>query len=115
MLAYAMATERMRRVNEVMREVVADAIASELDDPRIGFVTVTAVDTSPDLRSARVYVSVLGDEAARESALAALSAAHGVLQAAINRELCLKRTPTLKFVYDESLERAQRLSDLLEE
>ena len=115
MLAYAMATERMRRVNEVMREVVADAIASELDDPRIGFVTVTSVDTSPDLRSARVYVSVLGDEAARESALAALGAAHGVLQAAVNRELRLKRTPTLKFVYDESLERAQRLSELLED
>lgn len=110
-----MATERMRRVNEVMREVVADAIASELDDPRIGFVTVTAVETSPDLRSARVFVSVLGDEEARESTLAALSSAHGVLQAAINRELRLKRTPTLKFVYDESLERAQRLTDLLED
>ena len=65
-LASAMATARMRRVNEVMREVIGDAIATELEDPRIGFVTVTAVDTSPDLRSARVYVSVLGDEAERE-------------------------------------------------
>ncbi len=61
-----MATERMRRVNEVMREVIGDSISTELEDPRIGFVTVTAVETSPDLRSARVFVSVLGDEAARE-------------------------------------------------
>lgn len=109
-----MATERMRRVNEVMREVVGEAIASELDDPRIGFVTVTAVQTSPDLRSARVLVSVLGDERQRERTMAALRAAHGILQAAVNRELHLKRTPTLKFVYDEALERAQRLSELLD-
>jgi ribosome-binding factor A len=109
-----MATERMRRVNEVMREVVGEAIASELDDPRIGFVTVTAVETSPDLRSARVFVSVLGDEHERERTMAALRAAHGILQAAVNRELRLKRTPTLKFVYDETLERAQRLSELLD-
>jgi ribosome-binding factor A len=109
-----MATERMRRVNEVMREVVGEAIASELDDPRIGFVTVTAVETRPDLRSARVFVSVLGDERERDSTMAALNAAHGILQAAVNRELRLKRTPTLKFVYDDTLERAQRLSDLLD-
>jgi len=63
-------TQRMRRVNELMREVIGSTIASELEDPRIGFVTVTSVDTSPDLRSARVYVSVLGGEAEREASLA---------------------------------------------
>ena len=110
-----MATERMRRVNEVMREVIGDSISQELEDPRIGFVTVTAVETSPDLRSARVLVTVLGDEAEREATLAALASAHGILQAAINRELRLKRTPTLTFHYDESIERARRLSELLEE
>jgi ribosome-binding factor A len=102
----------MRRVNEVMREVIGSAISSELEDPRIGFVTVTAVDTSPDLRSARVYVSVL-EESDREATLAALRSSHGVLQAAIAREMRIKRTPTLSFHYDEGPERGVRLSRLL--
>lgn len=110
-----MAGERMRSINEVMRKVIGSAIASELEDPRIGFVTVTAVDTSPDLRSARVYISVLGDETAREETLAALTRAHGVLQAAIARETRIKYTPTLSFSYDEGPERSVRLSRLLEE
>src|SRR4051812_28540883 len=101
-------TERMRRVNEALREVIAAAIASELEDPRIGFVTVTAVDTSPDLRSARVYVSVLGSVEEREQTLAGLSSSHGLLQAAIAREMRLKRTPTLSFEYDEGPERGIR-------
>src|SRR5215218_781869 len=106
--------QRMRRVNELMREVIGSAIAAELEDPRIGFVTVTSVDTSPDLRSARVYVSVLGDETERESTLAGLRSSHGVLQSAIARETRIKRTPTLTFHYDESIERAARLSRLLD-
>lgn len=110
-----MASERMRRVNEVMREVIGDSISSELEDPRIGFVTVTAVETSPDLRSARVYVSVLGRGEQRESTLAALRSAHAVLQGAIARELRMKRTPTLTFHYDESLERGERLARLLDQ
>jgi ribosome-binding factor A len=105
----------MRRLNEVLRKVIGDAVASELDDPRIGFVTVTSVDTSPDLRSARVYVSVLGEESEREPALAGLRAAHGVLQGAIAAQVRMKRTPTLSFHYDDSLERGVRLSRLLDE
>jgi ribosome-binding factor A len=96
-----MTTERMKRVNEVMREVIGSAISTELEDPRIGFVTVTAVETSPDLRSARVFVSVLGELAEREATLAALGSSHGVLQSAIAREMRIKRTPTLSFHYDE--------------
>jgi ribosome-binding factor A len=107
-------TERIRRVNEVMREVIGSAIATELEDPRIGFVTVTSVETSPDLRSARVHVSVLGSEAEREASLAGLSSSHGVLQAAIARQMRLKRTPTLTFHYDDSPERGIRLSRLLD-
>ena len=109
-----MASERMRRVNEVMREILGTAIASELEDPRIGFVTVTGVDTSPDLRSARVHVSVLGDEAEREATLAALRSSHGVLQAIVARETTMKRTPTLSFHYDHTPERSVRLARLLE-
>ena len=104
----------MRRINEVMREIIGGAIATELQDPRIGFVTVTAVETSPDLRSARVYVSVLGDEREREATLAGLRSSHGVIQATIAREIRIKRTPTLTFHYDESIERGARLSRLLE-
>jgi ribosome-binding factor A len=110
-----MTTERMKRINGVIREVIGDAITTELEDPRIGFVTVTAVDTSPDLRSARVYVSVLGDEAERKSTLAALRASHGLLQAKIAREVRIKYTPTLSFHYDEGPERGVRLAQLLDE
>ena len=105
----------MRSINEAMRKAVGSAISTELEDPRIGFVTVTAVDTSPDLRSARVFVSVLGSADEREQTLAALRSAHGVLQAAIARETRIKYTPTLSFSYDEGPERAVRLARLLED
>jgi ribosome-binding factor A len=110
-----MAGDRMRRVNEAVREVLSARIAEGLKDPRIGFVTLTSVDTSPDLRQARVYVSVLGDEKARDETLAGLSSAHGVLQQAIAHELRMKRTPTLQFVFDASIDRGMRITELLGE
>ena len=110
-----MTTERMRRVNTVIREVIGDAISTELDDPRIGFVTVTAVDTAPDLRSARVFVSVLGDEDERERTLAGLKASHGLLQARIATEMRIKYTPTLTFHYDDGPERGVRVAHLLDD
>src|SRR4029077_16687174 len=100
-----MGTARMRRVNEAIREILADAIATELKDPRIGFVTVTDVDTSPDLRAARVYVSVLGSQEEREHSLAGLRSSHGVLQSKITNGMRMKRTPTLTFEYDDTVER----------
>ena len=106
--------ERMRRVNEALRQVLSEALL-DLKDPRIGFVTVTGVETSPDLRNARVYVSVLGGERKRERSLAALTAAHGVLQARVSRELHLKRTPLLAFEYDPSVEQGVRMSQLIAE
>jgi ribosome-binding factor A len=109
-----MAADRMRRVNEAVREVLSARIAEGLKDPRIGFVTVTSVETSPDLRAARVYVSVLGDDAEREASLAGLGSAHGVLQRAIADELRMKRTPTLEFVFDPSVQRGMRITELLE-
>jgi ribosome-binding factor A len=107
--------DRMRRVNEAVREVLSARIAEGLNDPRIGFVTVTSVETSPDLRQARVYVSVLGNDAERADTLAGLGSAHGLLQQAIARELRMKRTPTLRFVFDESIDRGMRISELLDE
>jgi ribosome-binding factor A len=110
-----MTTDRMRRVNEAVKEVLSARIAGGLNDPRIGFVTVTSVDTSPDLRHARVYVSVLGGDAERADTLAGLASAHGLLQQSIAGELRLKRTPTLEFVFDESIDRGMRISELLDE
>ena len=103
----------MRRVDEAVRQVLADAIAEELKDPRVGFVTVTDGSTSPDLTSARVYVSVLGDAPDREASLAGLRHAHGYLQGRIAQELKLRRTPTLEFRYDDTTARAMQIEALL--
>jgi ribosome-binding factor A len=107
--------ERMRRVNEAVREVLSVRLAGGLKDPRIGFVTVTSVETSPDLRHARVFVSVLGGEDERSDTLTGLRSAHGILQSAVAEELRMKRTPTLDFVYDDSIDRGMRITELLEE
>ena len=106
--------DRMRRVNESVRQVLSESLL-ELKDPRIGFVTVTGVATSPDLSQARVYVSVLGNERKRAQTLDALAAAHGVLQSRISRELRMKRTPQLTFEYDPSVERGVRMTKLIDE
>ena len=107
-------SDRIRRVNEALREVLSEGVG-ELKDPRIGFVTVTAVQASPDLRQARVFVTVLGSERKREQTLAGLTAAHGLLQARIARDLRMKRTPQLTFQYDPSVERGVRMSRLIDE
>ena len=107
-------SERMRRVNEAVRAVIADAV-SDLKDPRIGMVTVTGVSVTPDLQEATVFVSVLGNERKRRATLASLESAHGVQQARINRELSLRRTPTLAFAYDDAVERGVRMTKLIDE
>jgi ribosome-binding factor A len=109
-----MSSSRMRRVDLAVREVLSDAIATDLKDPRVGFVTVTAVKTSPDLRHAKVLVSVLGTEEERTGSLAGLASAHGFLQRRLARELRLKHTPTLSFEHDPTIDRAMRITELLE-
>ena len=103
---------RLLKVNEALREVLSQEIAA-LKDPRVGFVTVTGVETSADLRHARVYVSVLGSARERETTLAGLRAAHGYLQDRIAADVRIKRTPQLQFLYDESIDRGQRIETLL--
>jgi len=107
-------SERMRRVNESVRQVLAETLP-ELKDPRIGLVTVTGVDTAPDLRHAVVFVSVLGSEKKKRATMIGLDAAHGVLQARLARQLRMKRTPQLTFEYDQSVERGVRMSQLIDE
>ena len=110
-----MTSDRMRRVNEAVREVLSGAITLELKDPRVGFVTVTAVETSPDLRHARVFVSVLGNPGERRRSLQALDNAHGFLQRRVGAELRMKNTPQLQFVYDDTPERGMRITELLDQ
>jgi ribosome-binding factor A len=107
-------SNRMRRVNESVRQVLSEALP-ELKDPRIGFVTVTGVETSTDLRYARVFVSVFGSERKQQATIDGLTAAHGVLQARIGRELRMKRTPQLTFEYDRTVEEGVRMSKLIDE
>lgn len=106
---------RMRRVNEAVREVLGDAVNQDLKDPRVGFVTVTEVRTSSDLRHARVFVSVYGTPDEQQASIDGLQSAHGLLQGRIARELRLKRTPALEFQLDDTAERAQRLERLMED
>lgn len=104
----------MRRVDEAVREVLSDAVTSELKDPRVGFVTVTDVKTSADLRHARVYVSVLGSETERSASIDGLQSAHGYLQGRVAQQLHLKHTPQLDFLLDDTAERAARLERLID-
>jgi ribosome-binding factor A len=110
-----MSAGRMRRVDEAVRAVLTEAIAKDLKDPRVGFVTVTGVKTSPDLRHARVYVSVFGDDPVRAETIEGLRSAHGFLQRRVAAELTLKHTPAITFEYDESVQRGMRISQLIDE
>jgi ribosome-binding factor A len=107
-------SERMRRVNESLQQVLSEAIPT-LKDPRIGFVTVTAVRTTRDLSQARVFVGVLGSQKQVAGTIKALNAAHGVLQAQLNRELRLKRIPRLSFEYDPTAPHAVEMTKLIDE
>jgi len=107
-------SERMRRVNESVRAVVAEGLG-ELKDPRIGMVTVTGVHVTPDLAEARIFISVFGNDKKRAATLAGLESARGVLQAKLGRQLSLRRTPMLTFSYDDSVERGVRMTKLIED
>ena len=105
---------RLLRVNEALKEVISRVIAGGLLDPRLGFITITGVKTSPDLRHAQVYVSVLGNSAQHESSMEALRAAHGFIQSRLSDELRLKRTPQLEFIYDDTTDKAMRITTYMD-
>jgi ribosome-binding factor A len=109
----SVASYRMRRVNEALKEIIGTALTQGLKDPRIGFVTVTGVDTAPDLSHARVFVSVYGKQAEKDATLQGLQAARPYLQRLIGDELPLKRIPALEFVYDGSVDRGMRIQAIL--
>jgi ribosome-binding factor A len=105
----------MRRVDEAVREVLGEAVTHDLKDPRVGFVTVTEVRTSPDLRQARVFVSVFGTDEEKAATLEGLRSAHGILQAKIASQLRMKRTPALEFALDDTAAKAARLEAIIEQ
>ena len=105
---------RLLRINESIKEVLSSVITAEgLKDPRVGFVTVTGVETTPDLRHAKVYVSVLGREVERDACMEALEHSRGFLQARLNASLHMKRTPQLEFHYDSTLDNALHIEQLM--
>jgi ribosome-binding factor A len=105
-------TSRIDRVNEELREILAEEI-QKLKDPRLGFVTVTGVKVTPDLRKARVFYTVLGEEKQHRGTAAALRSARSHLRVVLGREIRLKVTPELEFTEDETAERGQRIEDIL--
>ncbi|MFL5766314.1 MAG: 30S ribosome-binding factor RbfA [Actinomycetota bacterium] len=105
---------RPSRVSEEFREVLAEEIP-KLKDPRVGFVTVTSVRVTPDLRKAQVLYSVLGDEAAKRATSAALESARPHLRSVLGRQVRLKFLPDLDFEEDDSFDRLQRIDQLLKE
>ncbi|MCH7825265.1 MAG: 30S ribosome-binding factor RbfA [Acidobacteria bacterium] len=106
---------RRERLGDQLRVELADLIQREIRDPRVGFVTVTEVRMSPDLKYARAYVSILGDEEQTAESFDALQRAGGFLRSQIGRRLRLRHVPELRFVLDETLDTSARIDSLLEE
>jgi ribosome-binding factor A len=105
--------KRLDRVNQLIKEEVSNLLQRELKDPRLGFVTVTEVETSKDLRSAKVFVSVLGDARQWEGSMAALASARGFVRNWLRQHLDLRVTPEVDFRPDRSMEHAARIQSLL--
>jgi ribosome-binding factor A len=108
-------SRRTARLAEEIREEVARIVGSELKDPRIGFVTVTRVDLTADLRTARVHVGVLGSPADRETTLTGLQQAAGFVRRELGRRIRVRHTPEIMFRYDEGLDATDRVARLLED
>ncbi len=108
-----MSSYRVRRVNEALKEIIGTALSQDLKDPRIGFVTLTGVDTAPDMSHAKVFVSVYGKQSEKDATLEGLRAARPFLQRLISDELDLKRTPMLEFTYDGTIDRGMRIQAIL--
>ncbi len=106
-------TTRTERLSDLIRDEVSRLIQRELHDPRVGFVTITGADVSPDLRNVRLFVSVLGDETRRQQSLTALNGARGFFQRSLFKNLRLRNALNLAFRHDDSIDRGQRIEDLL--
>jgi ribosome-binding factor A len=106
-------TRRTRQVGELLREELTDIIRKEMDDPRLGFWSITRVEVTPDLRSARVYISVLGTDEERAENLKAVRAGAGFIRRHLRPRLHMRQIPELEFRDDRSLEHAAAISKTL--
>ena len=106
---------RTERVADQLREAISEVLLREVHDPGIGFITLTHVEVTPDLQLARVYYTTLGDAVARRTTRRALSRAAPFVRRMIGGRLRLKRTPELEFLFDESIEKQDRIEQLLQE
>ena len=106
---------RKERINETIKELLSELVLSGIKDPRIGFVTITAVRVSPDMSTAKVHYSVMGDEEARASTHKGLVSARNFLRGEIARALKIRTSPELRFVYDDSLDKSLRIEKTLED
>ncbi len=110
-----MTSRRQERVNEQLRQEISEIVHREMNDPRLsGVVSFTAVRVSPDLGSANVYFSVFGDQESRDDALGALNRASGFVRRELAGRLVMKRTPSLTFYFDDTLDRGNRISELID-
>jgi len=108
-------TRRTERINELLREEISELVRREMKDPRLGgLITITEVDVSPDLRSAKVYVSVMGSDEEKASTFKALGAAAHFLQREIRHRITIRRMPELHFLRDDSMEKGARILELLD-
>jgi ribosome-binding factor A len=108
-------TRRTKRIADLITREISGIVQREVKDPRIGLVTFTGAEVSSDLSSAKVFYSVLGDEKQREDTQIGLDRAKGYIRREIAQRLNTKTTPNLRFVYDNSMDRAIRLEELLEQ
>ena len=106
---------RKERLNESMKELLGELILSHIKDPRVGLVTITAVEVAPDMSTAKVYFSVLGDEEVRGESKKGLISAKNFLRTTVGRELKMRNTPDLRFVYDDTLDRSEKIERALRE
>jgi ribosome-binding factor A len=104
---------RIERLNESIKELLSELILSRIKDPRVGFVTITGVDVARDLATAKVHFSVMGEEEARRESKEGLESAKNFMRKVVGRELKLRLAPDLRFVYDDSLDRSEKIEDAL--
>ncbi|HOX27613.1 MAG TPA: 30S ribosome-binding factor RbfA [bacterium] len=109
-----MIPNRLKRVSQLMLRMISQVIREDLKDPRIGFASITAVEVSPDLRAAKVFVSVLGTPEQVEGCIMGLNSASGFIHERIKQDLTLKRVPSLTFIADSSIERGVRVCSLID-
>jgi ribosome-binding factor A len=108
-----MSRSRRERIAQALRDEISGLLRREIRDPRVGFVTITGTSVSPDLTHAKIYVTVLGEQNARQASVAALNGAAGFIQRQVFRQLGLKKTMRLIFLLDETVQSGNRIEELL--